>query len=288
MSLYDPEYVKSIVKYTNGGIPKIIHQIWISENGKKIPTHWEISPIEWKKYHGKNEDYIYILWDADNSKQFIKTYYPELLEIYTNFKYVVNRCDMMKACFLYKYGGIYSDMDNYPLENIEKYLDKDCDTYLTKYKIMDNQIIINNNLIFTKPERELFLTVLEDYKNNSKKYYMTKYLEISALGYGPYNLYIDNSKYKIHALPYEQFNPYSFIDNYSEKRTNVVIMSVPGGSWFDDETKAAKLFLQNWVLFLILFILVIVFIIIITLIYIYNPNKNYSSKSIIQTIKNNI
>ena len=39
MSIHDLEYVKSICSYMSCGIPKIVHQIWINENGREMPEN---------------------------------------------------------------------------------------------------------------------------------------------------------------------------------------------------------------------------------------------------------
>src|SRR5260221_2360931 len=107
MSLYDPNYIKSIVNYTDSGIPKIIHQIWINEDNRIMPKSWGISPVEWKKYHSVEDGYIYILWEKDTARDFISIYFPNYLESYDKLKYVVSRCDMLRIALMYKYGGIY-------------------------------------------------------------------------------------------------------------------------------------------------------------------------------------
>ncbi len=282
MSLYDPDYVNSICNYTTNGFPKIIHQIWISENGKNMPKNWEKSPIEWKKYHS---DYIYILWDLNTALDFIEKYFPNYLQIYKNFKYVVSRCDMLRICIIYKYGGIYSDLDNYPLKNIEEYINiPNIDTYYPELKV-SSKILINNNLIFSKRNSELFIKMLEhiENKSKSKSYYINKYMEIRE-----YNCidivthFYKNKEYNIHILPYEKFNPYNLGENITlVKKSDIVIMQTQGGSWYDEETKTAIFVLGNWISFIILLLLFLILVIIIIMLFQYPGNSIFNQNNIL-------
>ncbi len=42
---------------------------------------------------------------------FVKENYPELYETYKGYKYPIQRCDAFRYMVLYKYGGIYIDLD---------------------------------------------------------------------------------------------------------------------------------------------------------------------------------
>lgn len=164
------------IKYTNIGIPKIIHQIWLNETDLIFPEHWKISPKQWKNFHS---DYIYILWENNTALEFIENEYPEYINKYKSLKYPIQRVDMLKYCLMYKYGGIYSDLDNYPTENIEKYLNDDnVDVFLVNLNIFMGIKTINNNLIITKPNIELFKEVLDEINSRKEKFFMLKCVEI--------------------------------------------------------------------------------------------------------------
>ena len=276
VNLYDPDYIKSICTYTEQGIPKIIHQIWINEDGREFPKHWEISPIEWRKLH---PDYIYILWEKESSRKFVQIFFPEYLEMYDNLKYVIQRCDMIRFMFLYKMGGIYSDLDNYPTENLEKYMTENKDLYFVE---MNNLFIKNSidiNLIFAKPENDIFIGILKYAQNcvkntNNFQIKLKHVASTSCLDY--INLEIKNNK-KIGILPYERFNAYSLIDDYSIVKKNISIRTVKGGSWHGNDIKIL-LFIYKYlhVIILIIFLIIIIFIIVWIIL------KNNSKKNILK------
>ena len=99
--------------------PKIIHQTYKDIH---IPEDWKISQIMWKKMH---PDYQYMLWTDLDIRNYIKINYPEFLELHDSYKYNIQRADMIRYFILYDFGGIYSDLDIYPVENIESHLTDD-------------------------------------------------------------------------------------------------------------------------------------------------------------------
>lgn len=86
-------------------IPKIIHQTWKDEN---IPERWKEAVDSCISLHPK---YKYILWTDKMMSKFVKKFYPEFYATYRSYPYDIQRCDAFRYLVLYKYGGIYLDMD---------------------------------------------------------------------------------------------------------------------------------------------------------------------------------
>jgi mannosyltransferase OCH1-like enzyme len=255
--------INSKIGFFNNGIPKIIHQIWITfEEGNKasLPEHWKKSPEEWKKLH---PDYVHIIWNKETSRDFVEQYFPEYLHTYDNFKHVVQKCDMIRYCVLYKIGGIYCDMDNYPLVNIEDSLKNygDYDTYFAELKIFYSFTTANNNLIFSKPNNELFIKILDNIKDNAKYSYISKTFEVKATnGIDLINIFIKNKKYNICILPYQKFNPYGLGDDITENKPESLFISTKGGSWYSSDMIFIIFLIKNWLWILIVLIILIIFI----------------------------
>jgi mannosyltransferase OCH1-like enzyme len=99
-------------------IPKIIHQTWKTS---EIPENWKFGVDECKRIHN---DYEYKLWTDEMMEEFVKKEYPDFYQIYKSYKYHIQRCDAFRYLVLYKYGGIYIDMDivcKKKLDNLLKY-----------------------------------------------------------------------------------------------------------------------------------------------------------------------
>ena len=97
------------------GIPKIIYFCHKSKNGLKKYTD------NWKKL---NPEYSISLSDNQDCERFLLEEFGNLhLEI---FKFIPDgpiKADFWRVCALYKYGGIYSDIDNEPILPISQFLE---------------------------------------------------------------------------------------------------------------------------------------------------------------------
>lgn len=85
-------------------IPKIIHQIWHSP----VYASDAGSPESWKTH---NRDWTYRLWNFEHLEDLVAAEFPELLHLYRSYPNMVQRVDLARYVLLYRFGGIYADMD---------------------------------------------------------------------------------------------------------------------------------------------------------------------------------
>lgn len=270
---YDPDYVEKIATKTKHGIPRIIHQVWIDEKNTGMPKDWDISPEKWKKYH---PEYIYILWDKDNSLSFIQKYFPEMCDIYINFPYVIQRCNLIRYLFLYKYGGIYCDLDNFPTENIEKFLDHKAKLYLpeARFAVFTG---IDINIIITQKNNPVFIDILNHIKKTCKNTYLTKFQYVlNTDGLNIFYDYLKTNKDDIYVLPHEFFGSFPLGEQNFKYDPNKVLMSVKGGTWYDSSVDIINFIVRNYI---IIFVYLIILILIILMIYFWCTSYNvYQTK----------
>jgi mannosyltransferase OCH1-like enzyme len=90
-------------------IPKTIYQTWKTKKLHEIldPQHQQC--IKSIKRH--NSHYQHIIYDDSDCDRFIKDHFPEYYNIYVNLKIPVQKADFWRYLVIYKYGGIYMDMD---------------------------------------------------------------------------------------------------------------------------------------------------------------------------------
>jgi len=106
-------------------IPKIIHQLAPSKKRLHKTIVKNIDRI--KKM---NPDWVYVLYDDNDIKKFIKENYPPyILRIYNliNQEYGAARADFARYLIMYIKGGVYLDIKSYmtiPLTNIIRYEDE--------------------------------------------------------------------------------------------------------------------------------------------------------------------
>jgi mannosyltransferase OCH1-like enzyme len=89
--------------------PKIIHKVWFDLGKGPIPT---------EKYQEKirileklNPDFTIKVWGEENSKELIKTYYPNYFGLWEKYKTKVYHLDVIRYFILHHFGGFYVDTD---------------------------------------------------------------------------------------------------------------------------------------------------------------------------------
>ena len=158
-------------------IPNIIHQVWLGS--KQIPSYVETN------LKILNPEYKYIFYKDDECINFIKTYFNHVLETFNNIKLPQHKCDLFRYCLLYKYGGVYLDID---LEMKQSF-----NTIITNNNCADliaaigahtsntnNVYEVCNGYIITIPNNPIFLELIDliiknpnptDYGLNVKNFY---------------------------------------------------------------------------------------------------------------------
>ena len=127
--------------------PKIIYFC-----NKQICEKDIILSNNWKKL---NPEYEIKLYDDEMIKFFLLNEFDKLHEnIFDFLKDGPIKADFWRICILYKYGGIYSDIDNIPLVKLSEFIEKDvefvtCSSYWI-YKFNPNFIISTKNNIILK------------------------------------------------------------------------------------------------------------------------------------------
>jgi mannosyltransferase OCH1-like enzyme len=100
-------------------IPNILHFIWIDKNTlhtNKIPDKYNEFIGTWKK---NAPDLEIKIWFYNDILQFIKNNFEDnILQFFINMDQVICKCDFARFLIIYKYGGIYSDLDFYCRKNI--------------------------------------------------------------------------------------------------------------------------------------------------------------------------
>lgn len=101
-------------------IPKRIIQTWKS---KQVPR-------EYRKYQKRlrelNPDYEFLLFTDEEVTEFVETEYPQFLDAFNSFPEIIYKMDLFRLLAVHKLGGIYLDLDVYPLRSFDSLLEHDC------------------------------------------------------------------------------------------------------------------------------------------------------------------
>lgn len=114
-------------------IPKIIHQTY---KNYKLPETYKLCQDEIKKLHPDFEYRFYTDEDIDN---IIKNDFPEYYERFNELPRMIMKIDMFRYFLMYKYGGLYVDMDYLMFKSFD---------ILDKFVVIPtNKDVINGELI---------------------------------------------------------------------------------------------------------------------------------------------
>ena len=178
-------------------IPKIIHQTAPKDKSKWHHT-WERCQKTWKK---KFPDFKYIMWTDEDLDNLVKKEFSFYYKIYKNYNRNIKRIDIARYMILFKYGGIYADMDFECLNNFYDNLNHN------KVNLVESPYEYNekfqNSLMASKPGNPYWLFVLYFGKKN-------KDLKNILSSTGPRLLdevYFYYPKL-INSLPYSKYNPH--------------------------------------------------------------------------------
>lgn len=165
-------------------IPKIIHLSYKSE--KEILPEWKDVLNSWKK---TNPNWQIKFWSDKDNENLVINDFPWFYNTYKNFKHNIQRADAVRCCYLFKYGGLYIDMDYLPLNNIEK-------LFYNKNNKNDNQIYLTlnatrmyfvNSFMASKIGCNFWIEYLNSIMKTKKKWYWTKTFEVFNTT-GPFQL----------------------------------------------------------------------------------------------------
>lgn len=153
------------------------HQILITED-KTIPDN--LHPLIVKCTESFRQAFPYTdyhLYSGEELEEFIKNNFgKEVFLSYNKLNAFAYRCDLARACLLYHYGGIYSDLLLQYMTSIKKYTFNEIDfcafrdrQYLTDCGTSFSTFNIANTILFSKPKSLVMKKYIENIVNNCRR-----------------------------------------------------------------------------------------------------------------------
>ena len=139
-------------------IPKII---WQTMKTNEVPVFMKSYADSWIEL---NPEYEYRFCDDDDIINFLKTNFPEYLESYKSLKYGASKADLWRYLIIYKYGGVYADIDCMCINPLRKWVDKEA-SFVTA---LGTNSDICQWLIISVPENPIFLRAAQKTIQNSQ------------------------------------------------------------------------------------------------------------------------
>ena len=257
---YSQSYNKSYDISPTVKIPKIIMQTWKNHD---IPDKWKISPKSIKKYM---PDWKYVLMTDEDNRAFVKKYFPDFLPYYDGFIHNIMRADAIRYMYLYKFGGIYMDLDFEVKHNLDSLFYTDAEAYLIASGNIGSYI--TNSFMASKPGCKLWLEMIEAMKKPQPWYVMGKHFVVMC-STGPIGLtnVAKKSKVVYAMLPSILLMRCSACNIGKCDTRGAYLKPLEGSSWITYDTKIYNFFLCNWkrlcilLVCLVIILLLVIFII---------------------------
>lgn len=235
-------------------IPRYIHQIWISSIEKKsIYKRFEQAANTCQEFH---QNYNYTLWTHDKLLHWLREEYPWFVEIYTNYRYDMQRIDAMKYFLLFHYGGMYIDLDvKCNADDLLKKMipnDRRNDEPDVILHMGTEGIAANTDIMAAKRYHPIFKLAIEQLRQANRWFYLYHLSIILSAGptffYGIFRQY--PWKERIYFIPNDEL--------YGK-----LVGGVGGGTWMGKDAIVLMYFMDNKlrsIVFLCLFSLLFVYI----------------------------
>jgi len=138
-----------------GGIPKIIHQIWL---GSELPERFKKLTETWKKH---NPSWEYKLWTDEDAKKFNLSN-RDLFEKSNRYD---EKSDILRYEILYQHGGLYVDTDFECFKSFD-ILNENFQFYCGVEPLLAHQVMLGNALIASIPGHPILKHCIEQMKDN--------------------------------------------------------------------------------------------------------------------------
>jgi mannosyltransferase OCH1-like enzyme len=100
-------------------IPHLLHQTWKNRTPPEPLALWSAT---WKQ---RNPELAYRLWDDHACRELVRADFPHYLALYDGMPFAVQRADFFRYLVVYRFGGLYADMDMECLRPVKTFLESE-------------------------------------------------------------------------------------------------------------------------------------------------------------------
>lgn len=253
---------------------KIIHQIWFGIIPNRLEAKKALKKLE--KYRNSwithNPNWKYICWDFKRCKDLITQHFPEYLEMYNKYPHHIQRCDCIRYFILFRYGGLYADMDFMCVRPWNQVLiDYPSDLYIveTPNKMNSEMIHVSNSLMYAGVKGHSYwkYVFIEMVKNQEPPGYYGRHLTI-MYSTGPCIINRVFRRYEkelnLNFYPYKLFHPFGLIkeEDVNKSGEKIYAYHLGKGSWEQGDSKFLIFLYVNYkIVFFFIFIFILKFVI---------------------------
>lgn len=172
-------------------IPKIIHHTYKNHN---LPNVYKLCQNEIKKLH---PDFIYKFYTDEDMDNLMKNEFSEYYEKFNELPRMIMKIDMFRYFLMYKYGGLYTDMDYLmfrPFDLLNEKVVIPCN----REDENGNPICLGNCIFASQPNHPFWKSLMDTLFTIDRKkidYYTDKNIDGNVLGTGPMFVFAMWKKY---------------------------------------------------------------------------------------------
>ena len=172
-------------------IPKIIHQTYKNHN---LPEIYKMCQTEIKRLH---PDFEYRFYTDEDMDMLMKTEFPEYYDKFNELPRMIMKIDMFRYFLMYKYGGLYTDMD-YLMFNPFDLLNEKVVIPCNREDENGNPICLGNCIFASQPNHPYWKSLMDTLftiDRTKLDYNTDKNIDGNVLGTGPMFVFAMWKKY---------------------------------------------------------------------------------------------
>lgn len=217
--------------------PRIIHQTYKT---RQLPAIWKDTPKTWIDNH---VGYTYMFWTDDDNRNLIKNDFPWFLNKYDSYEHGIQRADAVRYFILFKYGGVYADLDIQCVRSIDPILQlyernfPQADVLLvtTPNNFLGNPSL-TNSIMISKPNSQFFNSLFQKLLNFEYQWYhVGKHIRV-MMSTGPGMItghYKEYANSNVLLIPYQYLRPCDSSEERPCTKPEAFVTEVEGKSWHD-------------------------------------------------------
>jgi len=150
-------------------MPKIIHHVRLGDLAMR--DTWIEANKSCTELNRPEDGWKYELWDTERVNAFVAEEYPEILDTFLSYGQEIQRSDSIRYLILYKYGGIYIDLDVKCNVNLDFFTTVD---WISPPGIPTG---LNNAFMAAKPQHPFLLQLVSNLNRYNLSWY-SRYITI--------------------------------------------------------------------------------------------------------------
>ena len=241
------------------GIPKLIWQTWKTH---QVPEKWRASPESIRRHC---PDWSYRLTHDQENLDFVQNEFPEYLSLYRSFDREIYRVDMVRYLLLYRYGGVYMDLDLKLTRPLDQLFRTNADLYLVRTPNLNGY---TNSFMASKPRCEFWLKCIEKiaHRWKNRPWYILSDLKVIWTT-GPDMITEVAREYTrpFVTIPYRLGHPCTICDHYLNRPCTMdasYMEELPGSSWTGAVSGLFHLIVCRWDLVVVLLLLLLLLLVV--------------------------